>query len=141
MSAMGSTTRLRIVDAAAITVAGVIVAASPALWATIVWPELGGVSSPGWLLVFAFSVAPFALAAVLRGAGLADRVGGVLTTLGAAALVVLGQVAGLDPNDPSSTASIALVVVPVYAVLAVLVIWGAETAAAALVQFWRSPRA
>jgi hypothetical protein len=44
----------------------------------------------------------------------------------AAALVVLGQVAGLDPNDSSSTGTVALFVLPMYACLAVGLVVGGD---------------
>jgi hypothetical protein len=105
---------------------------------------LGAVgSSWGWVFVFVPSIVPFGLAALLRGAGDGGmgRAASVVATVVAAALVILGQEAGLSPNDPSSTAVVAVVIVPIYAAVAVLVIWGADNAVAALTKSWRSRKA
>jgi hypothetical protein len=121
---------------------GVLVAGSPVIWTNIVWPDQVDPVTPGaWLFLFAFSILPFGLVALQRATGVIRRGAAAVATVVAVSLVVIGQAAGLNPDDPSSTASIAVVIVPFYAVFAALVIWGADHALAALVSSWRSRRA
>lgn len=108
-------------DALLVAATGVVVAVAPLVWYPIVWPDAAAGSDlpivDTWM--FAFSVAPFVLVAALRGTTVLGRGAATVCAAIAGCLVVLGDVAGMDPNDPSSTASIALFVVPVYACVAV----------------------
>ena len=129
--AQGSRSR----DALAVVVWGCLIAAAPAAWYPRVWPRAG---DAGWgLFGFACSVAPFALLAYLRDRRGMRRGATALAAVICAALVVLGQVAGLDPNDPSSTAPIALVTLPMFAALVVGSLYAADTALMTLVENWR----
>jgi hypothetical protein len=121
-------------DAVVIGSVGFAIAAAPAIWSPRVWPDSvgDGIDAGGWLFLFAFSCAPFALVAYLRASGQMRRVAGMPAAVIIAALVLLGQVSGLDPNDPSSTASISLVTVPVFAGFVALLIWGGDEAIQAL---------
>jgi peptidoglycan/LPS O-acetylase OafA/YrhL len=137
---MARSMRRRRTDAIWIIAAGAVVAAAPAFWYSRVWPNQPDATTGagGWLFLFGFSVAPFVLLAALRGRGRMGRLAALIGSLAGGALIVLGQVAGLNPNDPSSTASIALVTVPIYACVAVGLIFGAEQLIRALVSFKRS---
>lgn len=94
--------------------AGALVAGTPPLWYSLAWEEHdSGIGAGGWLFLAAFSFAPFLLLGALRGGGAMGRIAALATLLACAALVILGQVSGLNPDDPSSTAAISVVVVPV----------------------------
>ena len=56
----------------------------------------------------------------------------MLATAAVALIVILGQAAGLNPNDPSSTAIVAVGMAPVFASLIVLVVWGIDRAVRAV---------
>jgi hypothetical protein len=129
-------------DVNVIAAAGVVVAAAPVVWYPLVWsdPSRGATSAGGWVLLFAFSVAPFWLVAFLRATGRMRRVAGIVAAVIVAALVVLGQIAGLNPNDPSSTASIALVTTPIGAGFVALAIWGVDRAVQAVGALLRTRR-
>jgi hypothetical protein len=141
MVEMGRSTRAQINGAVAIIVIGSFVAAAPVVWTALVWPGQDDGAWWGWWVVFVPSVIPFGLAALLRGTGGIRRTASVVAMALATALVILGQAAGLNPNDPSSTASIAVLILPIYAAIAVLVVWGADNAVAGLMKSWRSRRA
>jgi hypothetical protein len=126
-------------DALLIAAFGVAVALAPLVWYPIVWPDTAKESDlpivDVWIV--AFSVAPFVMVAMLRGMTAIGRGMAVLATVVAGFLVVLGQVAGMDPNDSSSTAVLALVVLPVYACVAVGVVIALDLVRRAFVGQWR----
>jgi hypothetical protein len=125
-------------DALAIAAGGVFVGATPALWYSLVWPGSdSGIAFAGWLLVFAFSAAPFVLAALLRLGGQLRRLAGAVVTIVVAAWVVFGQVTGLDPGDTSSTGSIVLLVAPFYACAGVFCGVVIDRMAEAAASHWR----
>jgi hypothetical protein len=124
-------------DAILIAVVGAAVAAGPAVWTPLVWPDVGGVGSGGDRWIFAFSIGPFILLGFLRAIGVMHRPVTLATGVIVVLLVVLGQEAGLDPNDPSSTASIALVTVPVFACVVVLAALFVDLIVVAIVTFRR----
>jgi hypothetical protein len=120
-------------EAAWILAGGVAVAAAPAFWYAHVWRDAeqrhGQGASPtlgAWWFVFAWSIVPFILVAVLRERGSMNRIAAYAATLATAVIVVLGQLAGLDPNNASSTASISIVTTPVAAVVLVILIFIAD---------------
>jgi hypothetical protein len=82
--------------------------------------------------VFGISLVPFLALALVRQTAVMGRAAAFIALLLCGGLVVLGQVAGLDPTDPSSTASIALVLLPMYACVAVGVVLGVEAVVKAL---------
>jgi hypothetical protein len=100
-------------EAAWILAGGAAIAAAPALWYSRVWPDAvsygqaNGPTQGAWWFVFACSIGPFILVAALCEATSMSRVAIYGASLVAAVMVVLAQLAGLDPHDPSSTASIA----------------------------------
>ena len=117
--------RTSLLDAGVVLLLGALVSAAPAFWYPIVWPDAPDVDNGfgSWLFLFAFSLVPFVLAAVLRATRAMGRLTAAVATATAAALVIFGQDAGLDPNNPSSTTPIALVVVPFWAAGLVLAVW------------------
>src|SRR4051812_45828862 len=110
---MANKSRRARIDAAVVVGVGIVVAAAPAVWYRLVWPDMPDHSGlAGFLLVFIPSVIPFVLIAPFRAEEHVGRVATTVALLAAGSFVVLGQWAGLDPTDPSSTASVALVTVP-----------------------------
>jgi len=118
-------------EAAWILAGGAAVAAAPALWYSRVWPDdsLRTNTDPtqgAWWFVFACSIGPFILVATLREADSMSRIAIYAAALVVAVIVVLGQLAGLDPHDSSSTASIAVVTSAIGAAMLVALIFVAD---------------
>jgi hypothetical protein len=119
-------------EAAWILAGGAAVAAAPAFWYSQVWPDAvryGQDTNPtqsAWWFVFACSIGPFIFVAAFREAGSMSRVATYAAALVAAVIVVVGQLAGLDPHDPSSTASIAVVTTAVGAAMLVVIMFAAD---------------
>jgi hypothetical protein len=116
-------------EAAWILAGGAAVAAAPGYWYSRVWPDAAGYTQDtrsAWWFVFACSIGPFILVAALRQAGSMSRAATYAAAPVVAVCVVLGQLAGLDPQDASSTASIAVVTTAVPAAMLVLVIFVAD---------------
>jgi peptidoglycan/LPS O-acetylase OafA/YrhL len=117
-------------EAVWILVGGVVVAAAPAFWYARVWPDAvtrygqnDGPSHGAWWFLFVCSIVPFILVAVLRERGSMSRIATSVAVLAVGVIVVLGQLAGLNPNDPSSTAPIAIVTTPAAAAVLVILIF------------------
>jgi len=117
-------------EAAWIVAGGTAIAAAPAFWYSRVWPDgVGyghGPTQGAWWFVFACSIGPFILVAALCEATSMSRVAIYGASLVAAVMVVLGQLAGLDPHDPSSTASIAVVATAIGAAMVVVFVFVAD---------------
>jgi hypothetical protein len=130
-------------EAAWILAGGAAIAAAPALWYSRVWPDAvsygqaNGPTQGAWWFVFACSIGPFILVAALCEATSMSRVAIYGASLVAAVMVVLAQLAGLDPHDPSSTASIAVVATAIGAAMVVVFVFVADEQIRNAVSRWR----
>ncbi len=122
---------------------GVVVAVAPEVWYRLAWPDAASQFGGGPVLdlvLFGVSVAPFALVALLRTILVLGRRAAVIATLLAGAIVVFGQIAGMDPNDPSSTAAIALVTAPLLACGVIGCLALVDSVTRAIFDSWRAWR-
>jgi hypothetical protein len=73
-----------------------------------------------WMAFFA--VVPFVGLSIARRAKLLGRTSEGVAVVAAGTVVVLLQVATLDPNDQSSTQAIGIVLMPIYGLIAVAIV-------------------